>query len=363
MGLILQATLGGVAADFRSQQISDRVFKFVVASRNVGFHIYKLRSYCCDQYKVFFNLCGNGGPNWQSELRNFLSEEDNQWTLVTNRRLQWHSRSYADVVKDFSLTGASRVPLGNRVHSPRFHHAFRQVSNLHLLSSNRYRRFPNHLPHRISVFQRFELPRARPDIHRQQTPVHAGQAKNRESISKFSSDVRNVRVSNFESTINRDKGKKSKSSSESSIRYCDICPRMGHRLPLYKSWSVCFNCYIKGHMAAYCPAQWKPIGKSLEPKTGNWINHNGTSLSKEPLNSLLADLFPANVSGDSSSPPLRTELQQQNPPLQHLLSSTLPSSLQIASPRHPMATSVPLTGNLASSLMAYQWVDLQFFVP
>jgi hypothetical protein len=37
IGFILQATLGGVAADFRPQQISDWVFKFVVASRNVGF--------------------------------------------------------------------------------------------------------------------------------------------------------------------------------------------------------------------------------------------------------------------------------------------------------------------------------------
>jgi hypothetical protein len=42
IGFILQATLGGVAADFRPQQISDWVFKFVVASRNVGFHIYNM---------------------------------------------------------------------------------------------------------------------------------------------------------------------------------------------------------------------------------------------------------------------------------------------------------------------------------
>jgi hypothetical protein len=34
-GFILQATLGGTAADFRPQQVSDRVFKFVVVSKNV----------------------------------------------------------------------------------------------------------------------------------------------------------------------------------------------------------------------------------------------------------------------------------------------------------------------------------------
>jgi hypothetical protein len=35
IGLIFQATLGGAAADFRPIQIVDRVFKFVVALRNV----------------------------------------------------------------------------------------------------------------------------------------------------------------------------------------------------------------------------------------------------------------------------------------------------------------------------------------
>jgi hypothetical protein len=48
--------LGGSAADFRPQKISDAVFKFVVASRNVGFHIYNLKSFACDQYQIFFNL-------------------------------------------------------------------------------------------------------------------------------------------------------------------------------------------------------------------------------------------------------------------------------------------------------------------
>jgi hypothetical protein len=48
VGLILQATIGGAAVDFRPQQISDRVFSFVVASQNVGFHVYNLKSYNCD---------------------------------------------------------------------------------------------------------------------------------------------------------------------------------------------------------------------------------------------------------------------------------------------------------------------------
>jgi hypothetical protein len=42
IGFLLQTTIGGTAVDFRPQQISDHVFKFVVASCNVGFHIYNL---------------------------------------------------------------------------------------------------------------------------------------------------------------------------------------------------------------------------------------------------------------------------------------------------------------------------------
>jgi hypothetical protein len=56
VGLILQATMGGTATDFSPVQLSDRVFSFVVASKNVGFHIYNLRSFACEQYQVFFHL-------------------------------------------------------------------------------------------------------------------------------------------------------------------------------------------------------------------------------------------------------------------------------------------------------------------
>jgi hypothetical protein len=63
IGFIVQATLCGVAANFKPTQLSGRVFKFVVASHNVGFHTFHLKSYTCDQYKIFFHLWGNAGPH------------------------------------------------------------------------------------------------------------------------------------------------------------------------------------------------------------------------------------------------------------------------------------------------------------
>jgi hypothetical protein len=84
----------------------------VVASRVVGFHIYHLRSYSCDQYKIFFNLWSNGGAQWTREVENFQREESEQWTSVHHRRNK-RKLSYADAVHHRgSLSGPNRVPIG-----------------------------------------------------------------------------------------------------------------------------------------------------------------------------------------------------------------------------------------------------------
>jgi hypothetical protein len=107
--LLLQATLGGVAADFRPQQPSNRVFKFTVASRDVGFHIHKLRMFACDQYKIFFHLFGNGGPHWVSEYKKFLQEEEDDWIPVLGKKSQPYRQHFPKASK--ALSGANMVPL------------------------------------------------------------------------------------------------------------------------------------------------------------------------------------------------------------------------------------------------------------
>jgi hypothetical protein len=115
VGLILQATLGGTADDFRPEQLSDHVSRFVVASKNVGFHIYKLRSFVCEQYHILFLLWGNGGPNWVQEFHNFLDEEEHRWTLVHHKKSEAR-KSYSDVVKgSHLLSGANRGPVGKKI--------------------------------------------------------------------------------------------------------------------------------------------------------------------------------------------------------------------------------------------------------
>jgi hypothetical protein len=76
-------------ADFKPIQISDRVFHFVVASKNVGFHIYNLRSFACEQYHIFFNLWGNRGATGfrNSESIWWKKMISGLWFTVRNSRL------------------------------------------------------------------------------------------------------------------------------------------------------------------------------------------------------------------------------------------------------------------------------------
>ena len=95
---LLQAVIGGSPRAFRVVQLDDRVFRFSVASYQVGFHIYNLRSFECQDFKVFFHLWHNGGPNFKVECRNWCIEQAAKWMEVSKR-------------KSVRLTGANSVPI------------------------------------------------------------------------------------------------------------------------------------------------------------------------------------------------------------------------------------------------------------
>lgn len=97
-------------------QLGDRVFRFSVASKLVGFHIFRLKSFFYSSCKIFFHLWGNGGPRWDLELFKFPKEEEATWLEVRrNSSLKKHSsatvvdqrnnnfskhHTFADVVKN-----------------------------------------------------------------------------------------------------------------------------------------------------------------------------------------------------------------------------------------------------------------------
>lgn len=107
VGNILQATIGGLAANFRPVQLADRVFGFSVTAKVVGIHIYNLRSYDCAQYKLFFHLLGEGGASWTKELDQFQIDEESSWTTIQRKS----KPSYRDALAGVKLTGANNVPI------------------------------------------------------------------------------------------------------------------------------------------------------------------------------------------------------------------------------------------------------------
>lgn len=124
VGFLLQATIGGIASQFRVSQLSTRVFKFFVSSHQVGLFIRRLISFECADYKLFFHLWGRGGPNWQSEYSAYCKEERDSWTSVSGRtdrsrapRAFSPALTGANAIPVKPVTGANRVPLGNRSNS------------------------------------------------------------------------------------------------------------------------------------------------------------------------------------------------------------------------------------------------------
>jgi hypothetical protein len=53
---ILQSILGASSSAFFVMELEDRLFKFAVFDRRVGLHIYAMKFFACDSFKVFFLL-------------------------------------------------------------------------------------------------------------------------------------------------------------------------------------------------------------------------------------------------------------------------------------------------------------------
>jgi hypothetical protein len=107
--VFLQSVIGGLARDFNVIFLSDRVFHFSVSCKQVGFFIYQLQYFKCDNFVVSFYLWNDGGPNWQQEFLAFDSEEEHSWQKIPKKRL-----SYAEAVKKKILSRANTTPVLNQ---------------------------------------------------------------------------------------------------------------------------------------------------------------------------------------------------------------------------------------------------------
>lgn len=61
MASSLSAILGGAVDSFRVSLVEDRIFLFTVSCKRVGFEIYKMRSFHCVEFELFFQLFNDSG--------------------------------------------------------------------------------------------------------------------------------------------------------------------------------------------------------------------------------------------------------------------------------------------------------------
>jgi hypothetical protein len=85
VGLALQSCFGGLASKFHVKILSERVFRFSVASRSVGFEMYNTGKFSEREFEFFIHLWGNGGPNWKFEEKKFYKEQEKEWTVVQKK--------------------------------------------------------------------------------------------------------------------------------------------------------------------------------------------------------------------------------------------------------------------------------------
>lgn len=70
VGHILFSILGGEPSLLAIVEVEEHIFKFSVASKAVGLLIYRIQSFECDQFKVFFHLWNDKGLNFAFLLDN-----------------------------------------------------------------------------------------------------------------------------------------------------------------------------------------------------------------------------------------------------------------------------------------------------
>lgn len=102
VGLILQASLGGIAKDFNVSHLSGWMFSFTVSCKNVGFMVHNLKRFSCKTFDIFFHLWGGGGPNWCRDFSLWCSKQEAEWTTVGPK----FKKSFAEIVKS-----SGKVPL------------------------------------------------------------------------------------------------------------------------------------------------------------------------------------------------------------------------------------------------------------
>jgi hypothetical protein len=273
IGHLLQAALGGFASGFEVLQLADRVFRFSVSSMVVGFHIYNSRCIDRKEFRTFFNLWNQGGPNWRQEFKIFTDEETASWLDVRGRK----RLSFADIVK-LPLTGANVVPIRSNI---KFsggdeHQAHTRISAFNRMGSpsrnlapvrsdKRFSAGGTHQPRfRISAFNRLGLP----------APRSWSSSSQRRAVSPRFSNSRRVSSSLlFPDPIGEVHGGRIRDcykfqnsnfnwSRTRNLQWRPVRVR-GPAGPLGPPVFRCHFCKVRGHLELFCPSKKSSFGFPL----------------------------------------------------------------------------------------------------
>jgi hypothetical protein len=85
VSLSLQSCFGGSSSLFQVCNLRERVFRFTVSSRSVGFEIYNSGKISEKDFDLHIFLWGNGGPNCVFEEKKYYKELVEEWTVVSNK--------------------------------------------------------------------------------------------------------------------------------------------------------------------------------------------------------------------------------------------------------------------------------------
>lgn len=268
----LASCLGGAPAGFHVQFQSDRHFRFSVANKAVGFHVYSLRRFIGDHFDAYFHLWHDGTPNWEREKRLWELEQEKEWSKVMSKAQKRKAKS------DKRVSFAS---------SPMY---YRRKPPLERVKSSN-----------VILFGQFQVDlnahsgdSATPNS---QLPVHADRPcssvhLNFESTCKASEILANVPAR--QSVITSEFSGSPSGGRVFSNLNCFNCLSPGHLARSCLSPVRCKLCFNYGHVSKWCSTRskpkilWKPKCQVLEKESNDPVQTDASFLgdSSGPSSSL-----------------------------------------------------------------------------
>lgn len=262
----LASCLGGAPAGFHVQYLSDRHYRFSVANKNVGFHVYKIRRFIGDHFDAYFHLWRNGSADWEREKRLWEIEQERQWTKIlsksskrvakTKKKVHFAPESYRspdnkNLPQKTVSVGQFNIPIDTHVHLQSGSFRFGSVSpGLNKVVS------PD-LNEDISSSSSESLKSA--CMHSNKEELPSGKATSMAGSESLPLGLNpNLKQLDFR-----------------PVR-CARCFELGHQKWACRSRIRCTKCHKLGHIARFCRYRPKPVWVWMPPKFPLTMQHDET---------------------------------------------------------------------------------------